>query len=226
MKYRDELAQIYDSPEFFEEDKLDLDEALGLKSVDEKLIQSDSEKAFKKNVETEIKAGKDPKQAVAIAHSVKEKNEDLEYDYDDAKGWEGTFDVATEQETANAFQQPVKGKDKTYLPKLSIEEVRELALEHYNEGGDVVVECWTDEDIMLWLEEHPTKEELLDLFSKYYDHYQDMRGYGDYAILDKEDSEDSTDDEQELYQDYYDEEDFGPSNPWDAPGMSIKDFLR
>ena len=120
----------------------------------------------------------------------------------------------------------VKRKNESTQPKLSVEDVRELALEHYIEGGVVVVECWTDEDIMLWLEEHPTKEELLDLFSKYYDHYQDMRGYGDYAILDKEDSEDSTDDEQELYQDYYDEEDFGPSNPWDAPGMSIKDFLR
>lgn len=47
----------------------------------EKLIQSDSEEAFKKNVETEIEAGKDPKQAVAIAHAVKEKNEDLEESY-------------------------------------------------------------------------------------------------------------------------------------------------
>lgn len=44
-------------------------------SLDEKLIQSDSDKAFKKNVATEIKAGKDPKQAVAIAYSVKRKNE-------------------------------------------------------------------------------------------------------------------------------------------------------
>lgn len=51
------------------------------KSVDEKLIQSDSEKAFKKNVETEIKAGKDPKQAVAIAHSVKERNESVDTEY-------------------------------------------------------------------------------------------------------------------------------------------------
>lgn len=125
-----------------------------------------------------------------------------------------------------AFQQPVKGKNKTYSPKLSVEEVKELALEHYNEGGDVVIEAWTDEDIIMWIEEQGTKEELLDLFSKYYDQYQDMIGYGDYAIWDEEDSEDSIDDEQELNQDYYDEEDFGPSNPWDAPGMSIKDFLR
>lgn len=161
-----------------------------------------------------------------VQETLKEKNEDLEYDYDDAKSWEDTFDVADEQETTDAFQQPVKGKNKTYSPKLSVEEVRELALEHYNEGGDVVIEAWTDEDIIMWIEEHGTKEELLDLFSKYYDQYQDMIGYGDYAIWDEEDSEDSTDDEQELNQDYYDEEDFGPNNPWDAPGMSIKDFLR
>jgi len=47
------------------------------RNIVEKLIQSSSEEAFKKNVETEIEAGKDPKQAVAIAHSVKEKNEDI-----------------------------------------------------------------------------------------------------------------------------------------------------
>jgi hypothetical protein len=35
------------------------------------LIKSKSKKAFQKNVEAEIKAGKPPKQAVAIAYSVK-----------------------------------------------------------------------------------------------------------------------------------------------------------
>ena len=35
------------------------------------LIKSKSEKAFKKNISTEIKACKPPKQAVAIAYSVK-----------------------------------------------------------------------------------------------------------------------------------------------------------
>ncbi len=40
------------------------------------LTQSSSEKAFEKNVKREIAAGKDPKQAVAIAYSVKRKNQD------------------------------------------------------------------------------------------------------------------------------------------------------
>lgn len=52
----------------------------------DELIKSKSEEAFKKNVATEIKAGKDPKQAVAIAHSVKRKAKDSEtyrgYDID------------------------------------------------------------------------------------------------------------------------------------------------
>ena len=35
------------------------------------LVKSASKEAFKKNVKAEIDAGKPPKQAVAIAHSVK-----------------------------------------------------------------------------------------------------------------------------------------------------------
>ena len=38
------------------------------------LIKSSSKKAFKENIRKEIKAGKSPKQAVAIAYSVKRKN--------------------------------------------------------------------------------------------------------------------------------------------------------
>lgn len=42
----------------------------------DKLVESSSKEAFEKNVETEIKAGKDPKQAVAIAYSVQRKNDE------------------------------------------------------------------------------------------------------------------------------------------------------
>jgi len=37
------------------------------------LVKSKSKAAFKKNVKAEIKAGKPPKQAVAIAYSVKRR---------------------------------------------------------------------------------------------------------------------------------------------------------
>lgn len=41
----------------------------------DKLIESSSEEAFSKNVATEIKAGKDPKQAAAIAYSIQKEND-------------------------------------------------------------------------------------------------------------------------------------------------------
>ncbi len=40
------------------------------------LIQSGSQAALSKNIETEIKAGKDPKQAAAIAYSVQRANDE------------------------------------------------------------------------------------------------------------------------------------------------------
>lgn len=50
------------------------------------LIQSSSEEAFKKNIATEIKAGKDPKQAAAIAYSVKRENDSTkDSDYSEAR---------------------------------------------------------------------------------------------------------------------------------------------
>ena len=59
--------------------------------VEEKLIQSSSDKALQQNIETEIKAGKSPKQAAAIAYSVQRENEnmneklDLTYGFDHIK---------------------------------------------------------------------------------------------------------------------------------------------
>lgn len=46
-----------------------------VKKLRDKLIESGSEEAFKKNIATEIKAGKDPKQAAAIAYSVQREND-------------------------------------------------------------------------------------------------------------------------------------------------------
>lgn len=54
----------------------------------EKLIQSSSDKAFKKNIATEIKAGKPQKQAVAIAYDVKRKNESKIKEGISADDWE------------------------------------------------------------------------------------------------------------------------------------------
>ena len=54
----------------------------------EKLIQSSSDKAFKKNIATEIKAGKPQKQAVAIAYDVKRRNEGKIKEGISARDWQ------------------------------------------------------------------------------------------------------------------------------------------
>lgn len=48
--------------------------------LNEKLIQSASSEAFRQNVKTELEAGKSRKQALAIAYSIKKKNEALDSD--------------------------------------------------------------------------------------------------------------------------------------------------
>ena len=45
--------------------------------LEEKLIQSSSKKALQQNIKTEIDSGKSPKQAAAIAYSIKNKNENV-----------------------------------------------------------------------------------------------------------------------------------------------------
>lgn len=76
--------------------------------LDDKLIQSASKEAFKKNVATEIEAGKDPKQAVAIAYSVQRANDGFRGEVVDKNGnivYRGkTIYVADENfDEANAF---------------------------------------------------------------------------------------------------------------------------
>lgn len=63
--------------------------------IGDKLIQSGSEEAFKKNIATEIRAGKDPKQAAAIAYNIQRENDskvkddiDIQQHFTDANKFE------------------------------------------------------------------------------------------------------------------------------------------
>ena len=56
-------------------------------SISDKLIESGSKEALSKNIATEIKAGKDPKQAAAIAYSVQRENDSSVEDSDSYQVW-------------------------------------------------------------------------------------------------------------------------------------------
>lgn len=44
--------------------------------------------------------------------------------------------------------------------QLTIEIVKKVAMENYNNGGDSVIECWTDEDIQNYIDGTGDYEEL------------------------------------------------------------------
>lgn len=69
--------------------------------MSDRLIQSGSEEALQKNIKTEIEAGKDPKQAAAIAYSVQRKNDSLK-----------TYQVKTTKDSVEHIQL-VKAKSLT-----------------------------------------------------------------------------------------------------------------
>ena len=52
-------------------------------------------------------------------------------------------------------------------PKMTVAEVRALAMEYYQRGGDVVWECWDDLDIQQCIDDGYTKEEWINLFTFY-----------------------------------------------------------
>ena len=64
------IYETFDDIETCLRDELDTDK---LEIIDEKFIQGKSDKTLQKNIETEIKAGKDPKQAAAIAYSIRDE---------------------------------------------------------------------------------------------------------------------------------------------------------
>ena len=49
---------------------------------------------------------------------------------------------------------------------MTIEQFYELALKHYEQGGDMIVECWDKEEMQAFLDEHGAnaEQEALKLF--------------------------------------------------------------
>ena len=127
---------------------------------------------------------------------------------------------------------------------LTIEIVKELAMENYCKGGDIIVECYEDYQIRDLIDSGiNTEEKLLDFFQKQFEideEYRKAANWYAYGTTDDEEIAEflgktaSTEKVYEKFEPYHDEKeytpsatngDYSPSNPWDAPGMSIKDFI-
>ena len=112
---------------------------------------------------------------------------------------------------------------------MTVADVKRIAMENYTRGGDVIVECWTDKDIEEFLKRNKNPiEKLKNIISIHNEEYEAAKYFSGY----NEESEGDYIEKVDIY-DYYIEDsdssgccgDYGPSNPWDAPGMSISDFI-
>lgn len=111
---------------------------------------------------------------------------------------------------------------------LTIDKIRAYAKENYNNGGDFIVECWSDSDIQDFLARGGTLRELAKMFSERREHFLAAEYYGGYSSnQDKKmvEEEEFIDDPPEKIYRSCTNGDYSPGNPWDAPGMSIHDFI-
>ena len=112
---------------------------------------------------------------------------------------------------------------------MTIAEVRKIAMKTHTRGGDVIIECWDDKDIedFLTRNKNPMKalQSIMDVHNEEYEAAKYFSGY---------DEEGESDDveKNDIYSYYIEDSDssrycgdYGPSNPWGAPGMSISDFI-
>ena len=111
-------------------------------------------------------------------------------------------------------------------------EFLKLAREHYNAGGDGIVECWTESDYDEY--GHMTEAEALDMFTDRDEIIRDMEADADrYREEAHEEAHAEHDDEEPDPIDYDYITGFGRpadewrpgDSPWTAPGMSPADFI-
>lgn len=107
------------------------------------------------------------------------------------------------------------------MKPLTYEEFITLAMKHYNEGGDVIVECW---DRKAFEDHGPiTKSDAVRIMGLYEAVESEVQSYRQDAY-EPEFEDEFCDYWEPEYRSSY-EEDYSPSCPWNAPGMSVKDFI-
>lgn len=113
---------------------------------------------------------------------------------------------------------------------MTYQQFKALAMKHYNEGGDVIVECWSESDFNEYVSEcgeitRSTAFEIMGLYDAVETETEALaKSYRDEAVTEEEEEEE----ESNIY-DYweYEENEWRPGDsPWNAPGMSVSDFVR
>lgn len=128
---------------------------------------------------------------------------------------------------------------------LTYEEFQDLALKNYYTGGDAVVECWGRSEFDEYVRDFGpiSRKEAFSIFGMYRENEEEEAaarrwmsgepGYRDEVPTDEDNNETDDSDfpfeENPFLPDHLvnmaGEKDYGPGNPWDAPGMRVSDFI-
>jgi hypothetical protein len=105
----------------------------------------------------------------------------------------------------------------------TIQEIKDYAMKHYKHGGDVIIECWSDEEVQQFIDEHKSKcgkvnehklkENLNTIISIHNEYWEAARFFSGeeaeaYANTETETDENNTETE-EHYEDYADDPCYG-----------------
>jgi hypothetical protein len=109
-------------------------------------------------------------------------------------------------------------------------ELLKLARKHYNDGGDGIVECWTESDFDEYVSEFGpmTEADALQMFGDRDEIIRDMEADANsYREEATQDATTDTETQQEWDDDWQEwDDDWRPGDaPWNAPGMSPADFI-
>ena len=120
--------------------------------------------------------------------------------------------------------------------KLSYEEFQDLAMKNYNKGGDCVVECWDEKAFNehCRLFGYMSYSGAMKIINDYYEEQKEEEEYRRWVSgLDEAEmmcdlmcgSVEEEFEPDEFEEDYDDRDFYSPSCPWNAPGMSVSDFI-
>lgn len=126
--------------------------------------------------------------------------------------------------------------------EISFEEFQQLGKKYYSRGGSFIVECWEDYQFNDWCKMFGpmTEQDALNMIGLYDEEEREAESFRKWASGEPEKGwwevdEDEDGENRDPFVDWDDgwnddfrsscNGDYGPSAPWNAPGMSVHDFI-
>ena len=96
----------------------------------------------------------------------------------------------------------------------TIQEIKDYAMKNYEHGGDVIIECWSDEEIQQFLDEcgkknRNPKKELDGLFAERNEYFEAAKWFSGECSEEETETDENNTETEETYEDYADDPCYG-----------------